>query len=183
MQCPDDALLDRWLDDALAPPDEALALGAHLAGCPRCTGRRDARLAEERQWRAALALDAAELAYLAWADLAAAWRARTAPARPAHWWPALVVLGLAGGYAAWLVTLPALQAAVALAGRAGLLASGLAWLLTQAWYAGAAALQALSAPPLVNPTLFAAAVAACLWLIVSRPWESDAPVGPHAETN
>jgi hypothetical protein len=169
MRCPDDALLDRWLDGALGA-GEATALAAHVAACPACAARRDARLDEERGWRAALALDAAELAYLARADLAAAWRHVAAPARPAYWWPTLVVLSLAGAYAAWLVALPALELVVRLANRLGLLGVALAWMLGQAWYMGAALLGALARPPLVDPALVAASLAAGLWLVISRPW-------------
>src|SRR5215211_7026779 len=100
MRCPDDALLDEWLDDALGAP-EMSALAAHLGECPLCAARRDTRLGEEHGWRAALALDAAELAYLAHTDLSAAWRRGAAPARPAYWWPALVALGVGGAYATW----------------------------------------------------------------------------------
>ena len=169
MHCPDDALLDRWLDDELGP-DERSAAATHMAACPACTARRNARLAGERGWRAALALNAAELAYLARADLAAAWRQAAVPTRPAYWWLALVVLSLAGAYATWLVTLAALELLVGLANRLGLVGLALAWLLGEAWYLAAAALDVLAAPPLLNPTLVAASVAACLWLVMSWPW-------------
>lgn len=171
MPCPDDALLDRWLDGALGL-DEGTPLAAHVAACPACSGRRDVRLAEERRWQAALALDATELAYLARADLAAIWRRAAAPARPADWWPALVVLSLAGAYAAWLVALPALALLIGLANRLGLVGMALAWLIGQAWYVGAAALDTLATPPLVDPSLVAASLAAGLWLVMSRPWGS-----------
>src|SRR4051794_14082208 len=108
MLCVDDALLDRWLDGAL-PPSEAGALATHVAGCATCSARREVRLAEEHDWRAALALDATEQAYLARADLAAAWRVAAAPARPSRWWPALVVLGLVGACLTWLLALPSLE--------------------------------------------------------------------------
>jgi hypothetical protein len=169
MQCPDDALLDRWLDHALAGPEHD-RLAAHVAACPACAARQGARLAEERAWRAVLRLDAAELAYLARADLAAAWRQAPTPAGPAYWWPALVVLGVAGAYAAWLVALPVLELLAGLANRLGLAGLALAWLLGEAWYLGAAALDVLAAPPLANPTLVVTSVAACLWLVMSRPW-------------
>lgn len=169
MQCPDDALLDRWLDGALAAPEHG-AVGTHLAACAPCAARRGARLAEERGWRAALALDAAELAYLARADLAAAWRQAAPLPRPARWWPALVVLSLVGAAMAWVVALPDLGLLVGQANRVGLLGLALAWLLGQAWHLGAAALNTLAAPPIANPTVLAAGIAACLWLVVSRPW-------------
>src|SRR3954470_20090800 len=102
MRCPDDARLDAWLDGAPGTAPEAAEIAAHLTSCPACTARQAAREAEERQWRTALALDADELAFLARADLAGAWRAAHAAARPALWWPALVVLALAGAYATWL---------------------------------------------------------------------------------
>lgn len=170
MRCPDDALLDQWLDDALAAP-QAAAIAAHVDECGTCAARRGARLLEERGWRAALALDPAELAYLVRADLPAAWRQAVAPARPAYWWPALVALAVVGACATWVVALPALGLLLGLASRLGLVGLTLAWLLEQAWTLTAAALQALAAPPLVNPTLAAAVVATCLWLVVSRPWE------------
>jgi anti-sigma factor RsiW len=170
MRCPDDALLDRWLDGALSI-DETAALAGHVAACPACAARQNARLAEERDWRAALALDAAELAHLARADLAAAWRQAPALARPARWWPPLVVLCLAGAYAAWLVALPALEVLMALANRLGLVGVALAWLLGQAWYGGAAALDALATPPVVDPSLVVTSLAACLWLVMGRPWD------------
>ncbi|HLH23530.1 MAG TPA: zf-HC2 domain-containing protein [Chloroflexota bacterium] len=174
MRCPDDALLDRWLDEALAA-DEAAAVAAHAASCPACARRREARRAEERAWRAALALDGAELAFLARADLAGSWRAAHTSARPASWWPTLVVLGLAGAYAAWLVALPALELLVVLANRLGLAGLALAWLLAQAWYLGAALLAALAAPPLIDPPLVAAGLAAALVLVLSRPWQPTLP--------
>src|SRR4051794_21039676 len=182
MRCPEDALLDRWLDGALSI-DETAALALHVAGCSACVVRQDARLAEEQQWREVLALDAAELAALRHADLAAAWRHSGAATQPAHWWPALVVLSLAGAYAAWLVALPALELSLAAANRLGLLGVALAWLLGQAWYAGAAAIDTLAAPPLVDPSLVVATFAAGLWLVMSRPWElarayPDAPNTP-----
>jgi hypothetical protein len=170
MRCPDDALLDQWLDDALAAP-EAAAVAVHLGACGPCAARRAARLAEERAWRAALALDPAELAYLARADLAAAWRQAVAPARPTYWWPALVTLGVAGAYTAWLVAVPALGLALGLANRLGLVGLALAWALGQGWTLVAAALRALAAPPLVDPMFAAATLAAGLWLVISRPWE------------
>ncbi|HEY7066882.1 MAG TPA: zf-HC2 domain-containing protein [Chloroflexota bacterium] len=174
MPCPDDALLDRWLDQALAAPERD-AVGAHLAACAPCAARRDARLAEERGWRAALALDAAELAQLARADPAAVWRSAAAPAQ---WWPALAVLGLVGAAVAWLVALPDLELMVGLANRVGLLGLALAWLLGQAWHLGAAALNALATPPLVNPTVLAAGIAAGLWLLMERPWASSLAQDP-----
>jgi Putative zinc-finger len=170
MRCPDDALLDRWLDEALAA-SEATAVAAHLMGCAPCAAWRDARLAEERGWRAAMALDAFERAYLAHADLATAWRHALAPARPAYWWPALVVLAVAGAYGAWLVALPALELLVGLANRLGLVGLALAWALGQAWHLAAAGLDLLAAPPLLDPALTAASVGAALWLMMSRPWE------------
>ncbi len=169
MRCPDDALLDRWLDGALAVTETA-ALATHLAECRACAARRDARVAEKRGWRAALALDAAELAYLARADLAAAWRRAAEPVRPAYWWPALVVMSLAGAYAAWLVALPALELLVGLANRLGLVGMALVWLLGEGWRAGAAVLDMLATPPVIDPSVLAASLAACLWLVMSRPW-------------
>jgi hypothetical protein len=170
MRCPDDALLDQWLDDALAAP-QAAAVAAHLDECGTCAARRGVRLLEERGWRAALALDTAELAYLVRADLAATWRQACAPPRPAYWWPALVALGMAGAYATWLVALPALGLLLGLASRLGLVGLALAWLLGQAWNLTAAALKAFAAPPLVDPILAGATIAACLWLVMTRPWE------------
>jgi anti-sigma factor RsiW len=169
MLCPDDAVLDLWLDGALAPAQGA-PVAAHLATCPSCATRRDARLAEERRWQAVLALDAVELSYLARADLAAVWRKATVPVRPAYWWPALVLLGAAGAYAGWLVALPALEWLAGLASRFGLLGLALAWVISEAWYVSKAVLDALARPPLVNPALVAASLAAALWLGMSRPW-------------
>src|SRR5689334_6680699 len=180
MRCPDDALLDGWLDRALAEPERE-AVGAHLAACASCAARRDARLVEERGWRAALALDAAELAQLARADIAAVWRHAAPPARPARWWPALAVLGLAGAAVAWLVAMPDLEPLVSRANRVGLLGLALAWLLGQAWHLGVAALNALAAPPLINPAVVAAGIAACLWLAVSRPWAPSLTRDPESD--
>src|SRR5688500_13405493 len=131
MRCPDDARLDLWLDDALGADADAAAVTAHVAGCPACETRVAVRQVEERLWRAALALHPAELAHLATADLAAAWHAAVPAARPARWWPALVVLALAGTYAAWLAALPMLELVVGLANRAGLLGMGVVWALGQ----------------------------------------------------
>jgi hypothetical protein len=176
MTCPDDARLDLWLDGALAGPAEAAAVGAHVAGCPACTARRVARLAEEQLWRAALALDARELAYLATADLAAAWRAGIVPAppnTPARWWPALVLLGLFGAYAAWLLAVPILGEGAALAHRLGLTGLGLGWLMGRLWDLAAAIAAVAASPALANATLWLAGAAVLLWLLMARP----APIG------
>jgi hypothetical protein len=169
MRCSDDARLDLWLDGALDAA-EAAELAAHLATCADCAARRVARDAEERHWRAALAVDADDLAFLARADLAGAWRAAHAAARPALWWPALVVLALAGAYAAWLVVLPAVEMLVGLANRVGLVGLGAFWALGRLGQAAAALAAALAAPPLVSPAVWLAAGAVALWLYLARPW-------------
>jgi hypothetical protein len=79
---------------------------------------------------------------------------------------------------AWLVALPDLELMVGLANRVGLLGLALAWLLGQAWHLGAAALNALATPPLVNPTVLAAGIAAGLWLLMERPWASSLAQDP-----
>ena len=170
MRCPDDARLDLWLDGALGADADAAAVAAHVAGCPACETRVAVRQVEERLWRAALALHPAELAHLATADLAAAWHAAVPAARPARWWPALVVLALAGTYAAWLAALPTLELVVGLANRAGLLGMGVVWALGQTARVLATVATALAEPPLGNPALVLAGAAGMLWLMLARPW-------------
>jgi hypothetical protein len=170
MICPDDARLDLWLDGALAPADER-TVAAHVAGCATCAGRRATRVAEEALWRAALALDASELAALAGADLTA-WRRAAAPARSARWWPALLLLGAAATYAAWLLAAPALEAAAELAGRLGLVGMGLGWALARLWDAAAALVAAAAHVSASNTLLWAAAAALALWLFVAQPWSA-----------
>lgn len=169
MHCPDDALLDRWLDEALTSP-EAAALSSHVAACPACAARWATRLAEEQRWHAAVALDTAELDYLRRADLAAAWRQAAAAARPALWWPALTLLALAGAATAWLLALPNFELLIEVANRLGVLGLALAWAWAQAWRLGVAALDVLVAPPIVNPAAAVAMVATALWLLICRPW-------------
>ncbi len=170
MTCPDDARLDYWLDEALAEA-EAAAIAAHVADCPRCAVRRLTRLTEERLWQAALALDGAELAYLARANLAAAWRTAAAPAVAqgaplAHWLAALAVFGGVAAYGAWSTALPAVGEGAGWLSRLGLVGIGLSWLLGQLWDAGSAI--DLLVPG--DPTLLLAAASFALWLFVARPW-------------
>jgi hypothetical protein len=168
MRCPDDARLDLWLDDALAAAD-AGALAAHVADCAACATRHAARQTEEAGWRAALALDAAELAYLAGANLTA-WRAAMVPARSARWWPALVLLTLAGAYAAWVAALPTLGLLVGVVNRVGLLGWGAIWALGQVAQALAAAARTAAEAPVGHPATLMAGAACLLWLALARPW-------------
>ena len=170
MTCPDDARLDLWLDDTLDAPGEAAAVAAHVASCPACTARRAARLAEERLWQAALALDAGELTHLARANLMAAWREAAVPAQAALWWPALVLLGVVGTWLAWLLALPMVEAVALLANRLGLVGLGLGWALGRLWDVAMAAGAAATHPALANPTLLLAAAGVLLWSFLARPW-------------
>jgi hypothetical protein len=177
MTCPDDERLDYWLDEALPTP-EAAALAAHVADCSPCADRHLARLTEDRSWRAALALDGADLAYLARANLAAAWLRGPLPAaRPAtaSWWPALVLLGAVAAYGAWATAMPLLGEGTGWLSRLGVLGIFLAWLVSSL-LAGATALgEALDNPLLGDPTAALAAASFALWVFVTRPWALARP--------
>lgn len=172
MTCPDDERLDHWLDNALHPT-EATVLAAHVADCPPCASRHLVRLTEERLWQAALALDGAELAFLAQANLAAAWqRVPLSAAQPAAaaWWPPLVLLAAVAAYGAWATVMPLLGEGTGWLSRLGVLGIGLGWLLGRLW-AGATALgEAFDSPFLGDPTLALAAASFALWVFVARPW-------------
>ncbi len=170
MTCPDDARLDYWLDDELTEA-EATTIAAHVAGCPRCVARRLTRLAEDRLWETALALDGAELAFLARANLAAAWRRTAVPvaaqsASLAQWLAALVLVGAVAAYGAWITVMPVVGEGTGWLNRLGLVGIGLSWLLGKLW--GAAT--TIDLPGLDDPTLFLAAASFGLWLFVARPW-------------
>ena len=171
MTCPDRAHLDLWLDGALTPSEMA-AMATHAGGCTSCRALQVARQAEDALWQAALALDTEELAQLARADLAGTWRVASVPATAALWWPALVLLACAGSYLAWLVALPVLQTAIALAGRLGLAGLALGWALARLGETVGAATAAAAAGPLAEPTLLALTVGLGLWLYLARPWET-----------
>ena len=170
MTCPDHTRLDYWLDEALTEA-EAAAIAAHVADCPACAAHRLTRLAEDRLWQAAMALDGAELAYLARANLAAAWRSAAVPvaahgAPLAHWLAALVIVGAVAAYGAWATAMPVVGEGTGWLSRLGLVGIGLSWLLGQLW--GAVAAVDLLAPE--DPTLLLAAASFGLWLYVARPW-------------
>src|SRR3954447_1069688 len=171
MTCPDDERLDHWLDDALPPP-EATVLAAHVAECPPCATRHLARLAEERLWQAALALDSADLTYLARANLAAAWQRGLLPAAEpaAAWWPALVLLAAVAAYGAWATAMPLLGEGTGWLSRLGVLGIGVAWLLGRLWEGATALAEALDNPLLADPTIALAAASFALWAFVARPW-------------
>jgi anti-sigma factor RsiW len=173
MTCPDDARLDYWLDDAL-PESEAAALAAHVADCGPCATRRLARQAEDRYWQAALALDGAELAHLARANLAAAWRTAAEPAAlaaaPATWWPALVLLGAVAAWAAWVMALPLLGEGSGWLSRLGVAGIALGWLLGRGWEVAGAVGSTTERLLLDEMTLLLAAASFAFWLLVARPW-------------
>jgi len=173
MTCPDATRLDLWLDDAL-PSAEASVLTAHVDGCATCAARQRARRAEDATWQAALALDAAELAHLARADLSARWRASTAApvAGSARWWPALLLLALAGTYLGWWLASAEIVPIVDLANRLGLVGLVLAWVLAQVWQAAAGAAEAVAQVPASDMTVLLASLAVVLWLGVAKVWAS-----------
>jgi hypothetical protein len=102
MPCPDELTLELWLGGAL-PPEEAAAVAAHVRACAACAVAEQAARARDAGLRAALALDADELAYLSTLDLAAPWRAEPA-ATPA--WGGVVLAGVAVAYLTWLAAAP-----------------------------------------------------------------------------
>jgi anti-sigma factor RsiW len=115
MACPDELTLDLWLAGAL-PADEAAEIATHVGECALCAAAAQAAGALEAELQAAVALDAEELAYLSGLALASPWRSR--PAAPPWGWIALV--GVVGGYLAWLAAGPAFGAVAAAAVQIGL---------------------------------------------------------------
>lgn len=102
MPCPDALDRELWLAGAL-PPDQMDRLADHVAGCPTCEAAvRDARRID-RALGAALALDAAELAYLDSLNLARRWRTA---AQPALWWHWLAFLTTLVTIAIWSLAGP-----------------------------------------------------------------------------
>jgi hypothetical protein len=169
MTCPGELQLDLWLDHALAV-EPAAEIAAHLTHCSACSFRRRSREAEEHTWRAALALQASELAPLWQAQLASAWQTGRLAHGPARWWPALVLVSLVGSYLAWQLALPALAASTAVANRLGLTGVGIAWGLGRLWDAAMAATAAL-APVGSSSLAYVAATCLGLWLLAAQPWK------------
>ena len=115
MPCPDRLRLDLWLADAL-PAAEAAGLADHLADCPTCQASILASRGIDRVLGAALALDAAELAYLESLNLARRWRA----VPPAVWWYWLIFLGALASFTIWSVAGPVARSVLELVTRTGL---------------------------------------------------------------
>ena len=116
MRCPDELTLDLWQADAL-PSEEAAAIAEHVRTCVTCAAVVQGARALGGELRAALALDADEMAYLSRLELASPWRAGPVAA-PSWGWIALV--GVVGGYLAWLVGGPTFGPLAAEAARIGL---------------------------------------------------------------
>ena len=114
MACPDELTLDLWLADAL-PSDEAGAVAAHANTCATCTAANRAAHALDGELHAALALDVEELAYLRNLQLAATWDTSATAAALSWGWIALV--GVVGGFVAWLVAAPMFDRSMTAAAR------------------------------------------------------------------
>ena len=162
MACPDELTLDLWLADAL-PPDEAAAVATHVHACAACAAAAQTAGALETEFHAALALDADELAYLAGLELASPWR--TSPAVAALSWGWIALVGVIGGYLAWLMAAPMLGSVVATVAPVGLGTVPLHLALDLVFSLGQALLDLIRHPALglTQPLLALLALALLVW--------------------
>ena len=116
MPCPDDLTRDLWLVGAL-PSDKAVRLTDHVAECPTCGASARATRQVDQALVTALALDAAELAYLGGLNLTRRWQAA---ALPILWWSWLAFLATLATFAIWSFAGPVAQAALEILLRTGL---------------------------------------------------------------
>jgi anti-sigma factor RsiW len=174
MACPDELTLDLWLAGAL-PSDEAAAVAAHVRTCAACAAAEQTAQALDTELQAALALDAEELAYLSGLELASPWR--TSPAAAAPSWGWIVLAGVVGGYAAWLVAAPMSGSAVAAAGQVALGTAPLHLALGLVFSLGQALLGLIRHPALglSQPLLALLALALLVWPRQLVPQRSTGP--------
>ena len=162
MACPDELTLDLWLADAL-PSDEAAAVATHVHTCATCAAADETAHALDTELHAALALDAEELAYLSGLELASPWR--TSPAAAALSWGWIALVGVVGGYAAWLMAAPMLGSAVATVAPVGLGTAPAHLALDLVFSLGQALLDLIRHPALglTQPLLALLAIALLVW--------------------
>jgi hypothetical protein len=162
MSCPDELTLDLWLAEAL-PAGEAATVAAHVRTCAACAAAAQAARSGQAGLRAALALDAGEVAYLSGLELSARWR--TSPASAAPWWGWIALACVVGGYAAWWAVAPVLSPVVPVAAQVALGAAPLYLALDSLFALGQTLLEVTRHPALglTQPLLALLALALLVW--------------------